>query len=95
MACFENAKNVAITISEALKHGPKMLADTWMCIIAHDSAKLMLYYLKEMVDIGTESGSILVKETSMLVKKNLNALRVMEPMFATAEHCVRQVLLGG
>lgn len=65
-----------------------MLADTWMCIIAHDSTKVMLYYLTEMVDAGSEGGKRVVKETSLLVRKNLSALRAMRPLFATAEHCV-------
>lgn len=94
-ACFEHARNVAITIAEALKHGAKMLSDTWMCIIAHDSTKVMLYYLTELVDVGIEDGQMLFKETVALVRKNLSALKAMVPMFATAENCVCQVPIDG
>lgn len=87
-ACFDHAQNVAKTMAEALKHGTKMLADTWMCIIAHDSIKVMLYYLTETVDVRSERGKRLVRETTPLVRKNLSALRAMGSMFATAEPCV-------
>lgn len=65
-----------------------MLADTWMCIIAHDSTKVMLYYLTEMVDARTEAGKRLILETSPLIRKNLSALNAVGPLFATAEPCV-------
>lgn len=95
LACFESAKNVATTIAEALKHGSKTLADTWMCIIAHDSTKVILYYSTEVVNDGTEDGKRVAKETALLVRKNLTALRAMNSMFATAEHCVCGVLMTG
>ena len=75
-------------MAEALKHGAKMLADTWMCIIAHDSTKVMLYYLTETVDVRSEHGKKLIRETTLLVRKNLSALKAMGSMFATAEPCV-------
>ncbi|KAJ5672943.1 hypothetical protein N7507_002070, partial [Penicillium longicatenatum] len=43
--CFENAREVSRIISEALRYGLKVLADSWICIIAHDSTKVMLHYL--------------------------------------------------
>lgn len=86
--CFEQAQNISITISEALRHGIEMLADTWMCIIAHDCTKVMLHYLTELTDLETESGKLLMKETFPLFRRNIHALKLMIPMIAAAEHCV-------
>lgn len=86
--CFEHAQNVARTVKEALRHGPKTLADSWMCIIAHDSIKVMLYYLTEVGEVESESGRQLMKETLPLFRGNIRALEVTTPMCSAAGHCV-------
>lgn len=87
--CFDSAREVSKTIAEASKHGIKALADTWLCIIAHDSIKVMLYYLRHMTDSSVSLSANESDETVMLVKSNLEALMQMRPLVATAEHCVR------
>lgn len=91
-ACFENASEVSSIISEALRHGIKVLADTWLCIIAHDSTKVMLYFLK----LNRQSTNALsqneVNATVALVQRNLEALLQMRSMVATAEHCYVSVI---
>lgn len=88
-ACFDNAREVSNILSEALRHGIKVLADTWLCIIAHDSTKVMLYYLK-LNKHSSCLGQREVDETIALAQKNLEGLLQMRPMVATAEHCVSQ-----
>lgn len=86
--CFENARDVSYIISEALRHGLKVLADTWFCIIAHDSTKVMLYYLKLSKSSIVRLDNTQVNGTISLVHRNLESLLQMRPMVATAEHCV-------
>lgn len=86
-ACFDNAREVSTILSEAFRHGIKVLADTWLCIIAHDSTKVMLYYLK----LNERSRTLDQREvdnTIALAQRNLEGLLQMRPMVATAEHCV-------
>lgn len=87
--CFESAKNVAIVISGAMRHSINMLADTWMCTIAYDSTRVMLYYLTQILDAREEQTRLLLKETVPFLRSNVKALKLMIPMFATAEQCVR------
>lgn len=86
--CFESAKHVAIVISGAMRHGRHMLADTWMYTIAYDSSRVMLYYLTQVLDSNEEKTKELLKSTTPLLHSNLKALKLMIPMFATAEQCV-------
>jgi hypothetical protein len=90
--CFESAKNVSIVISGAMKHSINMLADTWMCTIAYDSTRVMLYYLTQILDSRHEQTKLLLRDTIPLLHSNVKALRLMIPMFATAEQCVRKFL---
>lgn len=87
--CFDSARKVSKIIAEASRHGIKALADTWLCIIAHDSTKVMLYYLNHITDSAIALSTSEADETKLLAKKNLDALMQMRPIVATAEHCVR------
>ena len=86
--CFDSAREVSKIIDEASRHGMKVLADTWLCIIAHDSTKVMLYYLKHITDFSVALSASEADQTTLLVKKNLEALMQMRSLVATAEHCV-------
>jgi hypothetical protein len=86
--CFNSAREVSRIIVEASRHGIKALADTWLCIIAHDSTKVMLYYLKQIKDPSVALSASEAEETTVLVNKNLEALMQMRCLVATAEHCV-------
>lgn len=87
--CFDGAKHVAIVISGAMRHSRNMLADTWMCTIAYDSSRVMLYYLTQILDTNEGKAKELFGDTIQLLHSNLKALKLMIPMFATAEQCVR------
>lgn len=86
-ACYDNAREVSNILSEALRHGIKVLADTWLCVIAHDSTKVMFYFLK-LNEQSRSLGRREVEETIALAQRNLEGLLQMRPMVATAEHCV-------
>jgi hypothetical protein len=85
-SCFFHARQVAIIIRETAVHGIRMLADTWMSVIAHDSIKVMLYYLTEG---RLEKRQALLDQTIPLFQSTVEALNAMIPMFATAKGCVR------
>ncbi|KAJ5770523.1 uncharacterized protein N7511_002574 [Penicillium nucicola] len=91
-ACFDNSRELSKIIAEASRHGMKALSDTWLCIVSHDSTKVMLYFLK----LNTQSPNILsafeVEETMALVEKNMKALKQMRSLVATAEHCYLSVV---
>jgi hypothetical protein len=91
-ACFENAREVSSIISEALRHGIKVLADTWLCIIAHDSTKVMLHFLKLNWQSPQGLSHREVDATLALVQRNLEALLQMRAIVATAEHCYLSVI---
>ncbi|KAJ5234742.1 uncharacterized protein N7469_003910 [Penicillium citrinum] len=90
-ACFDNAREVSNILAEALRHGIKVLADTWLCIIAHDSTKVMLYYLKLNERLQSLDRRE-IDETIALAQGNLEGLLRMRPMVATAEHCYLSVI---
>lgn len=91
-ACFENAREVSSIIREALRHGIKILADTWLCIIAHDSTKVMLHFLKSHRQSSQGLSQNEVDATVALVQRNLEALLQMRAIVATAEHCYLSVI---
>ncbi|KAJ5745287.1 hypothetical protein N7520_010469, partial [Penicillium odoratum] len=84
--CYDNACEVSRIISEALRYGLKFLADSWICIIAHDSTKVMLHYLK-LNGMSADTHQSEMSDTLTLVHSNLDALLQMRSMVATAEHC--------
>ncbi|KAJ5735955.1 uncharacterized protein N7483_001080 [Penicillium malachiteum] len=91
--CFDNAREASTILSEALRHGLKNLADTWLCIIAHDGTKVILYYLK--LQEAASSSSMDQRERNeaiALVQSNLQVLLQMRSMVKTAEHCSLSVL---
>ncbi|KAJ6065543.1 hypothetical protein N7444_001196 [Penicillium canescens] len=91
-ACFDNARELSKIIAEASRHGVKALSDTWLCIIAHDSTKVMLYFIKQNTRSPNALSVFEVEETTTLVKKNMEALMQMRSLVATAQHCYLSVL---
>ncbi|KAJ5684534.1 uncharacterized protein N7477_000879 [Penicillium maclennaniae] len=91
-ACFRNAREVSSIICEALKHGIKILADTWLCIITHDSTRVMLHFLNSHTHSSQGLSQNEVDATIDLVQKNLEALHQMRAIVATAEHCYLSVI---
>ncbi|CAG8374419.1 unnamed protein product [Penicillium salamii] len=90
--CFNSAREVSRIIVEASRHGLHALADTWLCIIAHDSTKVMLYYLNHITDSPVALSPSEAEETKVLVNRNLQAIMQMRSLVATAEHCYLSVI---
>lgn len=71
-------------MEEALRHGPHAIADSWLPTVLYDSCKIMLFYLTQLIDPQGEEGRRLMTETIPLVRKNVEALKIMRGMFASA-----------
>lgn len=82
--CFEHAVVLSSIFDEAAKHGPDTLADTWLCCVAHDSAKVMVNYVSKGMGSAEKDKSFRRQVTSYL-HGNLRALKRMIPMYALAK----------
>ncbi|KFY17442.1 hypothetical protein V492_00691 [Pseudogymnoascus sp. VKM F-4246] len=85
--CFEHSKDAARILMKAVGHGAKFLADTWLCTCAFESTRTMLYYSVQGVDRSQGNSRELLSEIVPLFQANMKAMRLMIPMFATAERC--------
>lgn len=90
--CFEHSKDAAGILMKAVSHGAKFLADTWLCTCAFESTRTMLYYSVQGVDRNRENSRELVLETVPFFQANMKAMRLMIPLFATAERCVSNTM---
>lgn len=81
---FCHARSLATIMAEALRHGPHAIADSWLPTVLYDSCKIMLFYLTQLIDPQGEEGRRLMTETIPLVRKNVEALKIMRGMFAAA-----------
>lgn len=80
--CFFHAQQIAFILRTALEHGVKTLADTWLAVVAHDTNRVMLYYITKVV---SESHRSTVLETIPLIRSNLDVLKAMMPLFSMAK----------
>ncbi|KFX87420.1 hypothetical protein V490_08281 [Pseudogymnoascus sp. VKM F-3557] len=85
--CFEHSRDAAGILMKAVSHGAKFLADTWLCTCAFESTRTMLYYSVQGVDRNRGNSRELVLETVPFFQANMKAMRLMIPLFATAERC--------
>lgn len=95
-ALFKSARTIAAIIAQAERHGPRMMADTWLPTLAYDSIRIMLYYLAEVTrttDINASMGvgvtrKDLVLATIPYLQSNLKALKLMRATNVVAEGLV-------
>ncbi|KAK5535011.1 hypothetical protein LTR23_008053 [Exophiala sp. CCFEE 6169] len=82
---FKAARSLAAVIAEAGRHGPGMVADTWLPSITYDSNRIMLYYLTIIFDPTDQSTKDLVLNTVPYLQSNVQALKMMSATNAVAE----------
>lgn len=82
---FLHAQNCSTVLADASRHGIKTLADTWLPSIAFDGNRLMLYYITQILGLGTEKGQMALAECMPYCRSNLELLRSMQSMSAMAE----------
>lgn len=81
---FGHARSLATIMAEALRHGPHAIADSWLPTVLYDSCKIMLFYLTQLIDTTLETSKQLLADTIPLVQKNVEALKIMRSMYASA-----------
>ena len=86
---YEHAKSHALITAEALKHGVRILADSWMPSVVYDSSRIMLYCAMHLVDPATDEGKSFLAQTVPHLQSNIKALRKMRSLFTIAEPLVR------
>ncbi|KAL4912097.1 fungal-specific transcription factor domain-containing protein [Aspergillus aurantiobrunneus] len=82
---YEAAKNLAKIISEAERHGPHILSDTWLPTITYDSSRIMLYYLTQLIDPREQHSKDLAVQTIPYLQSNIRALKAMQSLNAVSE----------
>ncbi|KAL4868974.1 hypothetical protein BDV12DRAFT_208853 [Aspergillus spectabilis] len=82
---YQAAKTLATIISEAERHGPHILSDTWLPTVTYDSSRIMLYYLTQLIDPSEQNSKDLVVQTIPYLQSNIRALKAMQPLNAVSE----------
>ncbi|KAL4904207.1 hypothetical protein BDW74DRAFT_185831 [Aspergillus multicolor] len=82
---YEAAKTMATIISEAERHGPHVLSDTWLPTITYDSSRIMLYYLTQPINPSEQESKDLVVQTIPYLESNIRALKAMQSLNAVSE----------
>jgi len=86
--CFDHACAIAAIYQEALRHGPEVLADTWLSVVAHDAAHVIIHHT---VDGLGSLGHRMPRQTIYSpLRSLLCALERMEP-----SHALAKPLVGG
>lgn len=77
-ACFDNSIAVTNVFREALHHGLEGFADTWLCVVAHDSLRVVAHYLsKRLGTLERHDGGV---NRDMAVEGIVTNLRVLEKL---------------
>ena len=85
---FKAARSLAAILGEAERHGPRLLADTWLPTIAYDSNRIMLFYLTQINDTSGPNKKELVRNTIPYLQSNIQALKAMQATNAVADGLV-------
>lgn len=81
---FQRAQDCASILRDALNHGTKILADTWLPSVAFDSNRVMLHYVTRILGLQTEQGKAVLKEIMPHVNSNLDCLEAMQSITSMA-----------
>lgn len=81
--CFEQNMALCALFDEACNHGTEALTDTWLSIVAHDSARWLVNY------IGKGPEEVMAVRSIDGIGSNIRALKRMIPIHAQAQPLVR------
>ncbi|KAJ5327643.1 uncharacterized protein N7506_010745 [Penicillium brevicompactum] len=81
---FDAARALASIIGQTARHGPRMLADSWLPTIVYDSCRIMIYHLTQVLDPELESTRRLTLSAIPLLRSNIGALKLMGSLNAIA-----------
>ncbi|KAK2590458.1 hypothetical protein QQS21_011859 [Conoideocrella luteorostrata] len=84
--CFDSCIAVTNLFREALHHGQEMFADTWLCVVAHDSIRVIVHYLSKHLGTVARHEDVLLRETAISgLSANMQALERLIPLQALAK----------
>lgn len=86
--CFEHCMAICALYKEAMRHGPEALVDTWLSIVAHDSARVIIQYIVMGLGSSQEKGETLKDHAIAAVHCNIRALKMMIPYHSLAQSLV-------
>ncbi|KAI8627871.1 fungal-specific transcription factor domain-containing protein [Xylariaceae sp. FL1651] len=84
--CFDNAKEAAMILTEAVKHGTKVFSDTWMLMGAFGIIRVLWCQITFPSDQGADAKRGTLEEVVALLQGSMEALRLMKPLFCMAGH---------
>lgn len=86
--CFDHCMALCALFEEAMRHGPEALADTWLSVVAHDSARVIVHYISKGLGSSRDKGETFQSHAIAAVHSNLRALRKMIPYHFLAQSLV-------
>lgn len=86
---FEHCMAICALFEEAMKHGHSALADTWLSVVAHDSAKVIIQYVSKGMGSSGTKGEAFKANAIFAVHSNIRALHTMIPLHSIAQSLVR------
>lgn len=87
--CFEHCIMLCALFEEATRHGQESLVDTWLSVVAHDSAKVIIRYVSKGLGSSKEKGEAVRARAVAAVHANIRALESMIPLHSLARCLVR------
>lgn len=87
--CFEHNMALCALFEEASGHGTVALTDTWLSVVAHSSARIIIEYISVGLGSSREKGEALRTHAIAAVHSNIRALKSMIPLHALAQSLVR------
>lgn len=89
-ACFDHCLEITKIFREALNHGQEAFSDTWICVVAHDSIRVIAHYLqKSLGSVARHSDSVFRSMVMSGLSANVQALARMTSLQALAKPLVR------
>ncbi|PSR97213.1 fungal-specific transcription factor domain-domain-containing protein [Coniella lustricola] len=82
---FEHCMAICALFEEAMRHGHSTLADTWLSVVAHDSAKFIIEYVYHGMGSSTTKGDAFKVNAISAVHSNIRALHTMIPLHSIAQ----------
>ncbi|CAN8100995.1 unnamed protein product [Discula destructiva] len=83
--CFEHNMALCALFVGAASHGLEALTDTWLSIVAHGSARIVIDYFSMGLGSSREKGEAVRKHAMAAVHSNIRALERMIPIHAPAQ----------
>lgn len=72
--CFDSCMTVSHAFREGLKHGWETLADTWLCVVAHDISRVLIHYVLGTLGSFERHSSELISEVRAALQVNVQTL---------------------